>query len=173
MSFHRQEADTRSGSYRPRSRAPLCLRLSKKPVGKGGKVALLTQCIRASKKLRRIHPPCEQCALEADDDFLVDAPPMFGCALLDALVKFVRDAFDRYAWHENPSVDPIWNRFGTIVWAVRLSVKCQAIDSAERAYLFPNGKMTFQSSFMLMTTHPRLAASSRPRSSFPMGDLRS
>jgi len=125
MSFHRQEADRRSRSYRRRSRAPFCLRLSKNLVSEGGKVALFTQSIRASQERHWIDPSGEQCALKADNDFLVDAPPMFGGALLDSLVKLVRDALDRYAWHGNPSIDPIWNRFGTIVSTVRFSVKCQ------------------------------------------------
>jgi hypothetical protein len=88
-------------------------------------VALFTQGIRASQERRRIHSPGEQYTLKTDNDFLVDAPPMFGGALLDSLVKLVRDALDRYAWHGNPSMDPIWNRFGTIVSTVRFSVKCQ------------------------------------------------
>ena len=41
-------------------------------------------------------------------------------------------------------MDPIWNHFGTIVSTVYLSVKCPTLDSAERAYLFSNGKMIFQ-----------------------------
>ena len=173
MSFHHQETDRRSRSYRRRSRTPLCLRLSKNLVGKGGKVALFTQGIRASQERRRIHSPGEQCALETDNDFLIDAPPMFGGALLDSLVKFVRDALDRYAWHGNPSTDPIWNRFGTIISAVRPSVKCPTLDSTERSYLFSNGKMIFQSFFMSTTVQPFACASSSALSSRPMEDTRS
>jgi hypothetical protein len=91
-------------------------------------VALFTQGIRACQEHRGIHSPGEQCPLKTDNDFLVDAPPMFGSALLDPLVKFIRDALDRYAWHGNPSMEPIWNRFGTIVSTVRLSVKFLPID---------------------------------------------
>jgi hypothetical protein len=99
-------------------------------------VALFTQGIRAGQERRRIQSPGEQCALKADNDFFIDAPPMFGGALLDSLVKLVRNVLDRYAWHGGTSMDPIWNHFGTIVSTVRLSVKFLTLDSTERAYLF-------------------------------------
>jgi hypothetical protein len=86
-------------------------------------VALFTQGIRASQECSRIHSPREQGTLKTDDDFLVDAPPMFGGALLDSLVKFVRDALDRNAWHAGTSMVLKRNHFGTIVSTAHLSVK--------------------------------------------------
>jgi hypothetical protein len=53
---------------------------------------------------------------------------MFGGALLDSLVKFVRNALDRYAWHAGTSMVPKRNHFGTIVSAMRLSVKCLLVE---------------------------------------------
>jgi len=57
-----------------------------------------------------------------DDNFFIDAPPVFGGALLESLARFVRDSLDRYARHGGTSTA----QYGTV------------LEPSQRSCVFPS-----------------------------------